>query len=64
MPLSSLPVEGIGLDVIPAPKWEPRIMRVTEAVENNGPLQFARGMMQAINRRKPDEFAPRPQSDR
>ena len=42
---------------------------VTEAAENGGPLLFAKiGMMQAINRHKPDEFArstkPRPQSDR
>jgi hypothetical protein len=32
---------------------------VTEAVENNGPMIFARmGMMQAINRHKPVEFDP------
>jgi hypothetical protein len=30
---------------------------VTEAAENNGPMQFARmGMMQAINRHRPKEF--------
>jgi hypothetical protein len=42
---------------------------VTEAAENGGPLLFAKiGMMQAINRHKPNEFArstkPRPPSDR
>jgi hypothetical protein len=42
---------------------------VTEAAENGGPLLFAKiGMMQAINRHKPEEFPrctkPRPQSDR
>jgi hypothetical protein len=32
---------------------------VTEAAENNSPMQFARmGMMQAINRHKPVEFDP------
>jgi hypothetical protein len=42
---------------------------VTEAAETGSPLLFAKiGMMQAINRHKPDEFArstkPRLQSDR
>jgi hypothetical protein len=33
---------------------------VTEAAENGGPLLFARiGMMQAINRHKPEEFDPK-----
>ena len=33
---------------------------VTEAAENNGPMRFARiGMMQAINRHKPEEFDPK-----
>jgi hypothetical protein len=36
---------------------------VTEAAENNGPMQFARmGMMQAINRHKLVEFDPKQKS--
>jgi hypothetical protein len=36
---------------------------VTEAAENNGPMMFARmGMMQAINRHKPEEFDPKRKS--
>jgi hypothetical protein len=36
---------------------------VTEAAENGGPLMFARmGMMQAINRDKPEEFDPKQKS--
>jgi hypothetical protein len=36
---------------------------VTEAAENDGPMQFARiGMMKAINRHKPVEFAPKRKS--
>lgn len=36
---------------------------VTEAAENDGPMQFARiGMMQAINRHKPVEFDPKRKS--
>ena len=36
---------------------------VTEAAENNGPMQFARiGMMQAINRHKLEEFDPKRKS--
>jgi hypothetical protein len=35
---------------------------VTEAAENGGPMMFARmGMMQAINRHKPEEFDPKGQ---
>jgi hypothetical protein len=36
---------------------------VTEAAENGGPLVFPRiGMMQAINRHKPEEFDPKRKS--
>ena len=36
---------------------------VTEAAETGGPMQFARmGMMQAINRHKPEEFDPKRKS--
>src|SRR5216684_3356251 len=36
---------------------------VTEAAENGGPMMFARmGMMQAINRHKPEEFDPKRKS--
>ena len=35
---------------------------VTAAAENGGPMMFARmGMMQAINRHKPEEFDPKGQ---
>jgi hypothetical protein len=33
---------------------------VTEAAENDGPMKFApMGMMQAINRHKPQQFEPK-----
>jgi hypothetical protein len=36
---------------------------VTEAAENGGPMKFARmGMMQAINRHKPEVFDPKQKS--
>jgi hypothetical protein len=36
---------------------------VTEAAENGGPMMFARmGIMQAINRRKPEQFDPKRKS--
>jgi hypothetical protein len=36
---------------------------VTDAAENGGPMQFARiGMMQAINRHRPEEFDPKQKS--
>jgi hypothetical protein len=36
---------------------------VTEAAENDGPMMFARmGMLQAINRHRPEEFDPKRKS--
>jgi len=52
-----------------APEWQAAMEALILVATHGGPTMFARiGIMRAINRHKPDEFArstkPRPQSDR
>jgi hypothetical protein len=53
---------------VPKPEHEMKQIQaaahcVTEAAENGGPMQFVRiGMMQAINRHRPEQFDPKRKS--